>query len=314
MENLNIEEFNPKKAELIALAESCKDLVIKGVDDIEGYDLVNSKRKELKSARVELTKTGKKLRDSAILFQRAVIEKEKEFVAIIEPLEIELENKQKEIDIEREKIKRIELLPERKEKLSKINVEVTDDEILSMNDISFHTFLNDKTTEFLAEKERLLEEERIKEEERKQKEAEEKAEQKRQEEFKKQEEIKEKERQEELKKAQEKAAKDAIANAEKEKEEAIKKEKEESLKRENAIRAEQEAKEKARVEIEVKERFEKEKKEADEKAEQERIDKDKKWKEFLVKSGWTKEKESEFYILQNGNTRIIYKKVGEITI
>lgn len=325
MENLNIEEFNPKKAELVALAESCKDLVIKGVDDVKGYELVDSKRKQLKSARVELTKTGKKLRDSAIAFQRAVIEKEKEFVSIIEPLEIELENKQKAIDIEKEKIKRMELLPERKEKLFKIGVEYTDDEILSMDDITFHTFLNDKTTEFLAEKERLLEEERLKAEEQKRKEAEEKAEQERQAELKKQEEEKEKQRQKEIeearikaeKEAQEKAEKEkqeAIAKAEQEKQDAINKEKEESLKREKAIRDEHEAEEKARIQREVEARIARERKEAEEKAEQERIDKDKKWKDFLAKSGWTKEKESEFYILQNGNTRIIYKKVGEITI
>lgn len=314
MENLNIEEFNPKKAELVALAKSCKDLVIKGVDDVEGYELVDSKRKQLKSARVEIKKTGKKMRDGAIAFQRAVIEKENEFVSIIEPLEIELENKQKAIDIEKEKIKRMELLPERKEKLSKVNVEVTDDEILSMDDITFHTFLNEKTTEFLAEKERLLEEERLKAEEKKRKEAEEKAEQERLLELKKQEEIKEKQRQEEIKKAEEKAAKDAIAYAEKEKEEAIKKEKEESLKREKAIRDEHEAEEKARIQREVEARIIQERKEAQDKAEQERIDKDKKWKDFLKKMGWTKETEDEFYIKGEQNKRIIYKKIGEIEI
>lgn len=325
METLNIEKFNPKKTELIQLAESCKNLVINGVDDKEGYDLVNRKRIELKNARVEITKTGKSLRAEALNFQRAVIEKEKEFIAIIEPLEIDLENKQKEIDDEKEKIKRMELLPERNEKLLKINLKVTDDEILSMDDLAFHTFLNDKTTEFLAEKERLLEEERIKEEERKRKEAEEKAEQERQAELKKQEEEREKQRQKEIEEARIKAEKEAQARAEKEKQEAIakaeqekqdaiNKEKEESLKREKAIRDEHEAEKKARIHREVEARIIQERKEAQDKAEQERIDKDKKWKDFLKKSGWTKEKENDFYILQNGNIRIIYKKVGEITI
>ncbi len=325
MENLNIEEFNPKKAELVALAESCKDLEIKGIDDIDGYGIVNAKRKELKMARVEITKTGKKLRESAIAFQKQVIEKEREFVAIIEPLEIELADKQKAIDIEKEKAERLDLLPKRKELLLKINVEVEDDELLLMGDLEFHTFLNDKRTEFFEEKERLLEEERLKAEEEKRKEAEEKAEQERQAELKKQEEEKEKKRQKEMEEARIKAEKDAQERAEKEKQEAIakaeqekldaiNKEKEESLKREKAIRDEHEAEEKARIQREVEARIAQEKKESQEKAEQERIDKDKKWKAFLAKSGWTKETESEFYILQNGNTRTIYKKVGEITI
>lgn len=318
METLNIDKFNPKKSELIQLADSCKNLIIKGVDDKEGYELVNRKRIELKNARVEITKTGKTLRAEALNFQRAVIEKEKEFVAIIEPLEIELESKQKAVDMEKEKIKRMELLPDRKEKLLKINIRISDDDLLIMNDLEFHTFLNDETSKYLEEKERVMEEKRIREEN-------EKAEIERQIKLKKEAEAKEKQRLLELEEAKERATKLAILKAEKEKQDAIEEEKRKAAEREKAIREEHEAKEKARIQKEVEDRIAKEKKdeeerlarekkEAEEKAEQERIDKDKKWKDFLKKSGWTKEKENDFYILQNGNIRIIYKKVGEITI
>lgn len=109
--NLNIEEFNPKKSELIELADSCKDLVIKDVDDINGYELVNTKRKELKNARVQITKIGKSLRDNAIKFQREVIAREKEFVGIVAPVEKKLED----MINEHENRKVIKTIPMKKE-------------------------------------------------------------------------------------------------------------------------------------------------------------------------------------------------------
>ena len=98
MESLNIEKFSPKKAELIALADKSKGLVINGVDDKIGYSLVHDTRMELKRARVEIAKTGKNLRADALSFQKAVIEKEKELIAIIEPVEKDLELKQEAIE------------------------------------------------------------------------------------------------------------------------------------------------------------------------------------------------------------------------
>ena len=78
MEKLDIEKFNPTKAEIVALAEKYKSLTIKGVDDKQGYALVDEARKELKKVRVKIAKDGKLLRSEAVDFQKAVIAKEKD--------------------------------------------------------------------------------------------------------------------------------------------------------------------------------------------------------------------------------------------
>jgi hypothetical protein len=78
MENLNLEQFSPTKTELIALTEKCKGLKINGIEDREGFLAVSTRRKELKGSRVSIQKMGKSLRENAVKFQRAVIEKEKD--------------------------------------------------------------------------------------------------------------------------------------------------------------------------------------------------------------------------------------------
>jgi len=59
-------------------------LKINGVDDKAGYELVKKARLDLKEKRVLITKTGKAMREQALSFQKAVISKEKELVAIVE--------------------------------------------------------------------------------------------------------------------------------------------------------------------------------------------------------------------------------------
>ena len=52
MENINLDLFHPKKAELQKMADQYKNLDIKGLDDKEGYKLVHQAEMELKKARV----------------------------------------------------------------------------------------------------------------------------------------------------------------------------------------------------------------------------------------------------------------------
>ena len=58
-EEMQIEEFNPTKAQLLCLAETAKGLVIKGVKDVAGYQLVHETRIKLKNERVSIQKQGK---------------------------------------------------------------------------------------------------------------------------------------------------------------------------------------------------------------------------------------------------------------
>jgi hypothetical protein len=165
MQKLDIEQFNPKKAEIVALADKYKDLTIQGVDDKAGYLQVDLARKELKKTRVQIEKDGKMFRAEAVAFQKQVLELEKELVAIVEPLEVELAEKLAVIDIEKEKIKRLEVLPERREKLVSVGVEVLDEFILLMDDAQFAEFYVNKKDEFLEAQRLKQEAERIKAEE-----------------------------------------------------------------------------------------------------------------------------------------------------
>ncbi len=168
MENLDIEKFNPTKAEITSLVEQYKDLSITGVDDKNGYEAVHKARMALKTVRVNITKTGKSMREEALAFQKLVISKEKELIEMVEPTERELEAKQKAIDEEKEKIKRVALLPERRQMLAEIRVEIDDEFLLLQNETQFTEYFNARKTEFLEEKERLmrLEQEKIEAEKR----------------------------------------------------------------------------------------------------------------------------------------------------
>lgn len=159
METLNIEKFNPTKAEITALVDKYKGLTITGIDDKAGYEAVHKARMELKAVRVNITKTGKSMREEALKFQKDVIAKEKDLVEMVEPTERDLEAKQKAIDEEKEKIKRKAILPERKEKLDAIGVNYDDDSILLLDENQFTEYYNRMHTEYLEEKERQVRDE-----------------------------------------------------------------------------------------------------------------------------------------------------------
>lgn len=172
MTTFQIEQFSPKKAEMQALAESSKGLTINGVEDLEGYKKVHEARIKLKSTRIEITKNGKALREDAIAFQKKVIELEKELVGIIEPVETELEQKEKTIDAEKERLRRVSLLPSRRSVLEDIGYTATDEELMCLNNDEFKIFLDTKKNEIeakrlQAEKDALEQQQRkVKEEQR----------------------------------------------------------------------------------------------------------------------------------------------------
>lgn len=150
MENLDINKFNPQKAELQTLTDSYKQLEIAGVEDKEGYEKVKGAIKHLKETRISITKTGKAMRQEALDFQKKVISVEKELLAVIEPTEELLEGRKEVIDQQIAMEKRKKNLPVRRDKLATNGLEAVADELLLvMDDMQFEAFFNQKLAEKL---------------------------------------------------------------------------------------------------------------------------------------------------------------------
>ena len=307
MENLNLEQFNPKKSELLSLADKYKSLEIKGLNDNEGYLAVDKGRKELKTARVEITKRGKELRDEAVKVQSAVISLEKELVGIIEPIEIELKNKQEKIDQERIMKQREALLPERKERLDLVGAEYTDELLLTMDNADFESFSIEQKSIFLEKKEQAILEAQAKIDAVNKRIAEEKhLEEQRKiavEEAKKEAELEKQRAIEEEKRK----AKEVEERMEREKREAVEAEKERAAKEKQAMIDEQARKDReAKEEADRKER-EKLEAEAKAKAEQEALEKKKKYQKFLTDNKYNEETD---FLETIGDEVILYRKIA----
>lgn len=156
MTNFDVIELNPTVAHLQELAKSFHGLEICWVDDKAWYNAVKNARIKLKNTRVELTKMAKELREWALKFQRDVIAKEKELIWIIEPLEDELQKKQDVIDELIAIEKRKNELPFRRWQLDELAVEMTDEEILKMDDKEFYEFIQVKKQEKLLADQKAL--------------------------------------------------------------------------------------------------------------------------------------------------------------
>ena len=252
--NLEIEKFNPTKAELSSLASKYSSLEISGIDDKTGYLIVDEARKDLKSKRVLIAKTGKAMRDDANKFAQ---------------------DKQCLIDDERVKIERQELLPVRKKQLSEIDIELSDDEVLLMDDKKFNEFLVEQKSIFL---------------------------------YKKEQELKAKEEKLAREKELEDAKKQAVLEAEKQ---AEARERQLKIDAENAARqAEVDKKNAVEAERMRIEQAEKDRIEA-ERIEKAKTEKNKTYKEWLAKNGYN---EDEYIIQQNGNTFTMYKMIDQISL
>lgn len=101
--------------------------------------------KELVKVRGVIEKKGKSLRDKSNAYNKAVLQKENEYVAIIEPLEKQFKEKVKEIEREEILEARRLIMPQRKELLVEFDtVNIVDDDILlGLDDIQFMTYLSE---------------------------------------------------------------------------------------------------------------------------------------------------------------------------
>jgi len=287
--NQTVEIFKPGIAELKTLAEKFKGLEIKGVEDEAGYIQVKDARKELGDMRILITKTGKSAREEARKYASSVIEQEKEYLQVITPLENELKAKIEAIDKAKKKAERMILLPSRKAMLAEIGSNMTDDEILELDENEFSKIYTDQKMAHLEDKER----------KRKEKED-------------------AKIRKEEIEKARIESAKRATEEAEKKAKEDLERLEKDKQAEIDKLKSDQEEKER-------KDNQEKEDKIAQEKADQEKAEKSRKLKAFLKKNGCeffpktivadkNLRENDDFIAKRDGETFTLYKKVDSIII
>lgn len=282
MENqtLSLEKFNPTNAELTALAERAKKLVVTDLGDKAQLALVHDYRMELKQARINIEKCGKAIREDANKFQKAVIAKERELVALIEPEELRLKQIEEQAEKHSLMEERKRKLPERMERLKAVEGALMEEEVLLMDDVTFEAHFNRLQSDLNAKAALKLEAEA-----RAAREAQE---------------AKDKELREREEKLE--AEKQAYA-ARVAKEEADRLEKD---------RLEREAKEKAEREAqEAKDKAEREAKEED--ARQAALKTEARFQAWLAENGWTDENSKDFVIADDGtdSTEIcLYKKIS----
>lgn len=286
--------FKPQTTDINAIAESCKGLKINGIEDEEGYKQVFDALQILKKARVNLTKFAKSLRDEYTAKNREIKNIEEDYLAIIAPIEDELKAERERIDEEKRRQERLILLPSRRILFDEINMIISDDEILSMDEKQFAIFYDKSKIVYLEAKESQRREEEAKKEREAQIEKE-KAEAVANA-------IKLAQEQAEKDKIEaEKKAKEAILQAEKDKQDAIDK-----------IKREQEAIDKKRIDDEKARIAEENRIKLEKIEDQAKAEKNKKYQEWLVTVKYSPIDGDK--IERVGDTFIAYKKVGEIII
>ena len=301
IKTLDIEKFNPPVAQLEKIVSETKLITLDDLGNLAQLKIVKENRMALKNARIGIVKSGKMLRQDALRFQKDVIAKEKELIAIIEPEEsrlTELEDKAEEYI---EKKKRIELIPQRREHLIELDndIKVSDEELVAMDGKEYESLCN----KVIADKN---ERERLAIEAEKEKIEKEKAHLAREKEIK---EAEDRARQEEREKADRERKEREEETKYKEQEAKIRLAREESEAKERIAHQEREAKEKIdREEQERREKLEREERERIEK--QEQLKKEVKFKKWLKACNYTGEGSSDLYLKEVGGEWRIYKLIS----
>jgi hypothetical protein len=170
--------LDEKETSLIELKARCSGLKISGIEDKQGFKAVREARLTLKDARVQIQKDGKSLRENAIRFQKAVIEKENQLIDIIAPIEKELQQEEETYNslVEQERLKKEreedQRIQKRIDALAKFNHGLDVYEAKIMPEEDYQALLGHAEAEYLKEQERIAaekakaEQERIAEQER----------------------------------------------------------------------------------------------------------------------------------------------------
>lgn len=149
-----IKKFPILPRDLLELASRFANLTINGLADKEGYKAVVEARKTLKKKRVEVENIAYDIRERHIKFQKAVITREKDLVAILEPTEkklLQLEKGWEDLveadrqEQERQKAARIQSMLA---KLSAVEYAIDIFDLQAMNDDQFLELLVKATADF----------------------------------------------------------------------------------------------------------------------------------------------------------------------
>ena len=100
--------FEGTRSKVTALAEQYRGLSVTDINDNKQLKKVSDARKELKRERCAIEKQGVEIRRTIKEVTDKVTEKEKELVAIISPVEDQLEAEEKRVEAERERIRKEE--------------------------------------------------------------------------------------------------------------------------------------------------------------------------------------------------------------
>ena len=128
-------------------------MTIAGVEDTAGYEAVKAGRAKVGKLRTRVTTFGKEQRAEALAWQKEVLRQEKELLIMIEPTETALKAMLEAVDEEKKRKEREILLPSRSKMLVSINVVLTDDQILEMDEKEFAEFFTKKNLEFIDQQE-----------------------------------------------------------------------------------------------------------------------------------------------------------------
>ena len=165
MENLEVGKFSPGVVKLTSAVELSKKLVMTDLRDIKQFEVIKKSRIELRAMEIEIEKTGKKFRQKANDYADYVIAEEKELKSITSPEIERLKGIESEVKGVLTRDLRLKALPERRERLAKINdeLEIIDEELLQLDDDQFNIYENQRIAD-KNENDRIENERKIKEE------------------------------------------------------------------------------------------------------------------------------------------------------
>jgi DNA repair exonuclease SbcCD ATPase subunit len=176
------DNFEVTKAKIAAMKQACAGLTIAGLEDRKGYDLVHSRRMEVRDARTGVDKIRKALKEGVLARGRKIDSVAKELTSLLVEIEEPLEAEEKRIDAEREKLKAQKQaeaaakIQARVDAFQKVGAPISLAEITLMTDIAFEFALASATEAWEAkEKLRIAAEEALAKQEAERKAAEEKA-------------------------------------------------------------------------------------------------------------------------------------------
>lgn len=173
IEEFNLKKYEATKADLQKKALEYQKLTIKDVNDKEGLEAVRTARIELKNDRIGVEKFFKMAKDFLNAKKTQVTDAEKEVLLLIEPIEKELQVKEKAIEEEKARIKKekeeaeSKRTQERFDKLYavKFSGSISYLEMSMKSDEDFNALYEDAKNVFdIAEKNRIAEEERVEQE------------------------------------------------------------------------------------------------------------------------------------------------------